>query len=141
MRDWFVSIKNVKNKTQIVPKMAIHVQRKEIVATGFAINKEKRQEAQRGYVGVNQLQHVKIVEDVGMKQCAVQRHVSKENVSQWKMIVFMKATNAEDPTKEIKNVANLTCVNRVLVKQENVSVQTVNVKTILAKIMKNVVKV
>ena len=90
MRDWFVSIKNVKNKTQIAPKMGIPAQRKAIVAIGIATNKEVKNQRQRGYAVKKRTNHVQMLGNVGRKWTVVQKLAGgMGDVSQIQRNVFL----------------------------------------------------
>ena len=96
MRDWFASIKSVKNNPLIALKMVVLVQRRLIVATSFVTHKEIEEEPketnnnQRKSKGsaVERKTLANRVDHVGMKLFVAQKFVPKEGVSHKKRIAF-----------------------------------------------------
>ena len=88
MRDWFASIKSVKNNLLIALKMVVLVQRRLIVATSFVTHKEieepketnNNQRKSKGSA-VERKTLANRVDHVGMKLFVAQKLVSKGGVS------------------------------------------------------------
>ena len=96
MKDWFASIKSVKNNPLIALKMVVLVQRRLIVATSFVTHKETEEEPKETSNNQRQLK-VSAMENktlanrvahVGMKLFVAQKFVPKGGVSHKKRTAF-----------------------------------------------------